>query len=449
MPNNLTFSESSPLVLADIKSGLVPALLGEAGIGKSSFLKDIAQKDLKSEVFVLSINNLAGREDLTGARLIKDEKSGEYMQMFFPHEAVTKAIVYAKDHPNETPILFLDEFNRTTPDLTSAVFQLITERKLGSKSLPDNLRLAVAGNDVGNVNSVDSASVTRLVPYHMMPDLPKFFAVNPDLNQFVKNFLQTNPSALLNTKHAEDDTFSENDDNADTSSIIGSELRESFNQIATPRTWTGLSEKLTCLNIDHSGSSEEHAALARMTSATQLSPTASLLETTIQAHIGEGEIADSLTLSIQTYYENTFPTNYASAGNNGPVQPVDADLEHSSDINEYLKEIKNNGSLDNVKVDKDVVADSLIWLANDDNTTAYTTADLKSLLAGWHETIIDLPKSEFQDKRLKIFTQNITSGIITSDSQFLTLLNQMPNISEDSEYVKKMNNIANVLLNNG
>lgn len=446
MSNNFTFSESNNLVLADIKSGLVPALLGEAGIGKSSFLKGLAQKDLKSEVFVLSINNLAGREDLTGARLIKDEKSGEYMQMFFPHESVTNAIIYAKDHQDETPILFLDEFNRTSADVTSAVFQLITERKLGSKTLPENLRLVVAGNDAGNVNSVDSASVSRLVIYHMMPDLPKYLAVNPDLNQFIKNFLQANPDALLNTKHAEDENLSDNDD-GDDSSIIGSELMESFNQIATPRTWTGLSKKLTSLGIDHSGSNSEHMALAQMTSATQLSPTLSILDGVIQGHIGVGEIADSLSRSIQTYYENTFPTNY-STGSTSPSVPLDTPLEHEDEINAALKEIKDTGSLDASKIDETVVADSLVWLANDENTKNYTASDLKSLLLGWSTAIIDLPKSEFQDRRLKIFTRNIADGIITGDSQFMTILNQMSSLSENSEYVKKMNNAADILLNN-
>lgn len=452
MSNYFTFSESNDLVLADIKSNLVPALLGEAGIGKSSFLKDLAQKDLKSEVFVLSINNLSGREDLTGARLVKDEKSGEYMQMFFPHEAVTSAIIYAKEHPDESPILFLDEFNRTTEDVTSAVFQLITERKLGSKSLPDNLRMVVAGNDAGNVSSVDTASVTRLVIYHMSPDLPKFLSVNPDMNPFVKSFLQTNPTALLYTKHANDTALSTDDDDADldaefgNASLVGAELLESFNQIATPRTWTGLSKKFNTLGLDHSGSNDEHAILARLTSATQLSPNVSMLDTVIQGHIGEGEIADALSRSIQTYYENTFPTNFVNT-NAAPTVPDDTPLEHESEIQNAIQEIKNTGTLDESKIDKNVVADSLIWLTNDENTKAYTTSDLTSLLTAWSNTILDLPKSEFQDQRLSIFTKNIANGTITADSQFLKILNRNNNLVENSAYVKKMIEVLSILLN--
>lgn len=447
MSNNLTFSESNPLILADVKIGLVPALLGEAGIGKSSFLKDLARKQLNSEVFVLSINNLAGREDLTGARLVKDENTNEYMQMFFPHEAVVSAISYANAHPDETPILFLDEFNRTSPDVTSAVFQLITERKLGSKDLPDNLRLVVAGNDKGNVNSVDSASVSRLVKYNITPDLATFLKVNPKLNKFIKSFLQSNPSQLLNTENADETTLSGDDDDTDdeNENLIGQDLLESFNQIATPRTWTGLSEKLTALGVDYSGSNAEHQALAQLTSTTQQNQNLSLLDTTIRAHIGDNEAADSLSQSIQTYYENTFPTNFAMP-QAGPVIAVDAPLEHQAEIEAAIDEIKQSGSLDQNKIDETVVADSLIWLANDENSKQFDSADLQSLIFAWSDTLTNLPKSQFKNQRLNAFTTNISNGSISPDSKFLTLLNQASSIASNSEYIEKMNNVINMLL---
>ena len=145
-----TFSYAKPFIIANLRAGLTPALLGEPGIGKTAFLENLAN-ELSTKVFVLSVNQLAAKEDLTGARLVPLSNKQDYEQKFYPHQVINQAINYAIKHSTETPILFMDEFNRTESDVTSALFTMITERKIGNKSLPDNLRLCVAGNDSGNV----------------------------------------------------------------------------------------------------------------------------------------------------------------------------------------------------------------------------------------------------------------------------------------------------------
>ena len=68
-----------PWILANLGAGLTPALLGEPGIGKTAFLENLAN-DLKTKVFVLSVNKLAAKEDLTGARLVPTSNKSDYEQ---------------------------------------------------------------------------------------------------------------------------------------------------------------------------------------------------------------------------------------------------------------------------------------------------------------------------------------------------------------------------------
>ena len=81
----MKFSEElTRFVKRDLDSGCVPMLLGEPGIGKSSFVESLAH-EMNTQAFVLPCNQLADRADLTGARLIKTEDGKSFKQAFFPH----------------------------------------------------------------------------------------------------------------------------------------------------------------------------------------------------------------------------------------------------------------------------------------------------------------------------------------------------------------------------
>lgn len=227
----------------------VPMLLGEPGIGKSSWVEELGAK-LHTKVFTLACNQLADKADLTGARLLpcKDSKGNDsYEQVFFPHAIIRRAIQYAIDNPRETPILFLDELNRTTPDVTSELLSIPTLRAIGNTDLPDNLRVITAGNDKGNITSLDEASISRFTLFHVDPDVDTFLLVNPELNPFVKNVLLKHPETIF-CKEVQL-VASQNDDDDDDDNVSIDEILDDgdeMNQITTPRTITGVSNWLNC-----------------------------------------------------------------------------------------------------------------------------------------------------------------------------------------------------------
>ena len=277
----------------------VPALIGEPGIGKSSFVEDVARRT-NTRCFTLPCNMLADKADLTGARLVLDEKTGVWSQKFFPHSTISKAIRYAEANPNEQPILFLDEINRTTSDVTSGTLTLVTLRSIGDEDLPKNLRIIVAGNDKGNVTALDDASVSRFAIINVAPDASTLIEVlDKNLHPCVKTVLEKHPETVFvkNTnEQAVADGQDNDDDNATVSVFDLFDGTEEIRPFATPRTIDGVSQYLNVLSF------EEIASLMATPSTTRDGRHVSYLQEVIEGMTGNtsfttllmGVISDAL-----------------------------------------------------------------------------------------------------------------------------------------------------------
>lgn len=235
------------VIAIDLDQQIVPALMGEPGIGKSSFVEELA-RSMNTKAFVLPCNQLADKADLTGARLVPTADGKSYSQVFYPHHVVQEAIEYGHANPREFPILFLDEINRTTQDVTSAALTLVTLRRLGSVVLPDNLRLMIAGNNKGNVTMLDEASLSRFALYNVEPDAATLIALLGDsLNEWVKKVLTEHPK-LVFQKSAPNtmavDGSDDDDDDAQTTVADLFDSGEEMLQLTTPRTIDAVSRWL-------------------------------------------------------------------------------------------------------------------------------------------------------------------------------------------------------------
>lgn len=262
----------------------VPALIGEPGIGKSSFVEDVARRT-NTRCFTLPCNMLADKADLTGARLVLDEKTGVWSQKFFPHSTISKAIRYAEANPNEQPILFLDEINRTTSDVTSGTLTLVTLRSIGDEDLPKNLRIIVAGNDKGNVTALDDASVSRFAIINVAPDASTFIEVlDKNLHPCVKTVLEKHPETVFvkntNEQAVADGQDDDDDDNATVSVFDLFDGTEEIRPFATPRTIDGVSQYLNVLSF------EEIASLMATPSTTRDGRHVSYLQEIIEGMTG-------------------------------------------------------------------------------------------------------------------------------------------------------------------
>lgn len=308
-------------VRKNLETNCVPMLLGEPGIGKSSWLENLASL-MHTKCFTLACNQLADKADLTGARLIpftkqtldedgnviSEEDDGK--QQFYPHAVIYDAIEYAQEHPRETPILFLDEINRTTSDVTSSILSLVTMRAIGTKrKLPPNLRLVIAGNDKGNIVALDEASTSRFVLYHVTPDKDTFVSINTELNPFIKNVLNAHPECIfckqLTVGVQKDNDNDDDDDSFDILETIDD--GETLAQITTPRTISALSSWLNTFS-----NQELMAGLSTMTHRDD--EDISVLQEAIEGHVGR--------TNFTIYLMNEIATNIMNTNNQSSVMTI-------------------------------------------------------------------------------------------------------------------------------
>ncbi|MFD7853458.1 AAA family ATPase [Streptomyces microflavus] len=284
------------LIKQALEVGATPALMGEPGIGKSSFVEDLAYS-MGTQAFTLPCNQLADKADLTGARLVpytKDDGTQSYKQVFYPHQVIQECIDYAEKNPREWPILFLDEVNRTTSDVTSGALTLVTLRRMGHVELPTNVRIVVAGNDRGNVTSLDEASLSRFAIFHVEPDAATLMSVLGDnINPWVKTVLTQFPG-LVFQKSTPEAIVADGQDDDDNGNVTMAELfdgGEEMNQLTTPRTIDNLSKWLNAAD-------PQQLAQYLATPIQIGGRETSLLNETIEAYVGATTFTTQLVSTI-------------------------------------------------------------------------------------------------------------------------------------------------------
>ena len=287
------------IIQADLTTArIIPALMGEPGIGKTSFAQSLADK-LGTKLFTIQANQLSEKADLTGVRTVPTPDGKSYTQVFFPHQTIHDINEYAKAHPDETPLLDLEEINRTDDDVTSALLSLSTERTCGNTKLEDNIRIIVTGNTKGNVNVLDSASLSRFAIYEMEADVEVFLDVMGDrLNPYVREVLVNNPSYIFIKPDTTNDTYSvraaqtqdqsQNDDDSMAGFDVDMFSSEQMLQFTTPRTIEGISNWLN----------EADDTLLRELLGQTTSDNRTMLQTVLESHTGDTEFTAELAMTI-------------------------------------------------------------------------------------------------------------------------------------------------------
>lgn len=371
MTTALTFSQVKPFVVANLKAGQTPALMGPAGIGKSSLVEDL-ERIFKTKVFTLPINQLADRADLTGVRMTQSPDTGSWRQEAFPHSTIMEAIEYAKKYPDENPMLFLDEFNRAGSEITSSVLSFTTLRRVGTIDFPENLRFIVAGNDKGNVTSLDEASISRFSVYHVRPDLETFLSIQ-SLNPFVTDVLTKHPDDLMamemdmsasTTQDGDTDSDEDTESEAYAFSQFEFMSEDTFTQVTRPRTITAVSDWLNEMGIDKSGSDKERETLGSLFTDMTETDNENVLYIGIQAHVGPTTFAYNLFNEIQQHFNSLLSATHVSN------QPVLNDLRPKQDVINELNRAQNVQEVEALitAMDEKTRLNTLVWLTESAST---------------------------------------------------------------------------------
>jgi hypothetical protein len=181
---NITqFKTSIPYL---VKAGLVPNVIGHAGIGKSSVIAQYA-KDNGYSFHPFFLGQMSDCGDLLGLPEFDRDSSGKALSTSFIHPA--------KLPKKPRSILFFDELNRASKDLLQAIFQLALEGTIHDYALPEDSAIIMAMNpatdDYSVLDFADKAFADRFVHINLDPSHDEFHSY------MTSRYGTTNVSAFL------------------------------------------------------------------------------------------------------------------------------------------------------------------------------------------------------------------------------------------------------------
>lgn len=163
-------------------------LVGNHGIGKSRIVEDyFTQKGMK--VTALFLGQMSDPGDLIGLpRLNEETGKTDFMPPYwFPTDGVPI-------------VLFLDELNRARPEMLQTVMDLVLNRKLAGRKLPEGSRIisAVNAGEQYQVGELDPALVSRFNIYELRPTAQDWikWAKKVNLDERVIQFITNRPDML-------------------------------------------------------------------------------------------------------------------------------------------------------------------------------------------------------------------------------------------------------------
>lgn len=209
-----------------MKHNIVPFIWGSQGIGKTSIVKQVVKT--KGPNFGFVHLHLATQEvgDLIGLLTHNKDKSAVYHSRpsWFPTEG--------------EGIIFLDELNRAHPDVISAIFSLILEKKIHEHVLPSGWKLVAAGNYQSDKFTVtdtsDSAWMSRFCHIDFKPSVEEFIIYAEENKAYtVANFIRAHPEMLeKNDKDSKLDTSMITPDRRAMLDLVGAlETEDSIDEI--------------------------------------------------------------------------------------------------------------------------------------------------------------------------------------------------------------------------
>ena len=172
-------------------------LTGRHGIGKSQILTRYF-KSKGMPVKTLFLGQMSDPGDLLGLPN-KDEETGKTVFMppyWFPVDG-------------QPIVLFLDEINRARPEILQTVMDLVLNRKLAGRELPEGSRIIAAGNDGEEyqLTDLDPALVSRFNIYTFRPTVEDWllWAERAGLDERILRFISANPELLDRSADTKED----------------------------------------------------------------------------------------------------------------------------------------------------------------------------------------------------------------------------------------------------
>lgn len=242
----LTYQSLLSAVPLVIQAGNVPNIVGEAGIGKSALVQEVAV-NMGARLFT-TVVSLSEKGDLaipvpplTSESFVQTKNYGSLADVQFGYSHTLVSIIeYAEKHPNQPIIWFLDEFNRGTQAVQSELMNLVLQRQINSLVLPGQVHIVIAENPDNTMAGFEETSygvtagddaikdrtvrlIMRVAPSDWLAWAKQEINGRPQIHPLVQQYIESEP-AMLHPQARENDLY------------------------PTPRAWKRVSDNLFALD---------------------------------------------------------------------------------------------------------------------------------------------------------------------------------------------------------
>jgi len=193
-----------------LKSGAVPLLIGESGIGKTALVKELCGRE---EYLCISVDgNLLKEGEIGGLPTVEEydvKEDGENVirkkTVYAVHTKLHEIDEALQRDPFRKVILFIDELNRCEHSVQQELMNLVLNREINGYSLSDNVRVIGAMNPSNKYSSfentdyqvvdMDPAQEDRFVWIEMEADVKTWLKwgmeecrIHKDVLEFIASF---------------------------------------------------------------------------------------------------------------------------------------------------------------------------------------------------------------------------------------------------------------------
>ena len=210
----LTYQQLLTAVPLVLRAGNVPNIVGDAGIGKSALVEEVAAK-MGAQLYT-TVVSLSEKGDLaipvpplTSDSFVETRHYGRLANVQYGYsETLVSIIKFAEAHPDKPIVWFLDEFNRGSQAVQSELMNLVLQRRINALRLPETVRIVIAENPDAtmagfteseyDVAIADAAIKDRTVRLVMTTSTAEWlsWARSVGLNSMVVDYLTTYPERL-------------------------------------------------------------------------------------------------------------------------------------------------------------------------------------------------------------------------------------------------------------
>jgi hypothetical protein len=224
---SLSYQSLLTAVPVVLKAGNVPNIVGEAGIGKSALVNDIANV-MQAKLFT-TVVSLSEKGDLaipvpplTSDSFVQTKHFGQLADVQFGYShTLVSIITYAEAHPAQPIIWLLDEFNRGTQAVQSELMNLVLQREINALKLPDQVHIIIAENPDATMAGFEDSSygvtagdaaikdrtvrlVMRAEPKDWLHWAKQMTDGQANIHPLVQAYIMEEPDMLFPSQHGDD-----------------------------------------------------------------------------------------------------------------------------------------------------------------------------------------------------------------------------------------------------